>query len=56
MDDNNNEVQIVQKTVLSFVKLKDSKFVFDPINPYEIGMFLIKGYLTDNHLQTTFNF
>lgn len=48
LDDNYNEVQVVSKTVISFVKLKDRKFIFNPTNPFDIGMFNIKGYLTDS--------
>lgn len=59
VDDENNPITLVITTIPSFITFNsgDNSFQLSPVNPAtSIGMFFVKGYMTDSKLQTDFDF
>ena len=59
VDDENNPISVILTSLPSFVTFKSSDYSFQitPVNPSNsIGMFNVKGYLSDLKLTTDFEF
>ena len=59
IDDENNPISVVTTTIPNFVSFKggDYSFQIAPVNPANsIGIFNVKGYMTDTKLTTDFEF
>ena len=59
VDDENNPISVIMTSLPSFVTFKSSDYSFQitPVNPSNsIGMFNVKGYLSDLKLTTDFEF
>ena len=59
VDDENNPISVILTSLPSFVNFKSSDYSFQitPVNPSNsLGMFNVKGYLTDSKLTTDFEF
>ena len=59
VDDENNPISVILTSLPSFVTFKSSDYSFQitPVNPSNsLGMFNVKGYLSDLKLTTDFEF
>jgi len=59
IDDENNPITVINKNIPSFVKFRseNNSYLIAPVNPANsLGIFNVKGYLTDTRLTADFNF
>jgi hypothetical protein len=59
IDDENNPIYVVTTTIPNFVTFKsaENSYLIAPVNPSNsLGIFNVKGYLSDTKLMTDFEF